>query len=350
MNTGAMNHDKPSSRKAQKEVSVVIVSKNEEKHIAECIESVLEAVREYTSEVLLVDSASSDNTVKIASRYPIKILGLRDNWLHSAAAGRYVGFRASEGDRICFLDADTKLSPAWLPQALEVLKEDDIAGVAGLIENHFDDKGGSKLVRRRILTGFQRLSAGDTDVLGGPAMFKRSALEETGGYHPFLIAGEEADLSARLRAKGYRLVRTGSTMVEHYGECPSLLSFLRKYQWNYVVAVGRSIRYALRRRDGSFRARWQVLLGSFFVLLILSYLLVSVGMFVGFGLTYPLIAGIAAYGILYVASIVLRKSLSDAMLSLLIVNIRAVAFFIGFAKGLPDPAEYPDDPILIKGT
>ena len=50
-------------------ISVIITTFNEEVNIAECIESVL-----WADEILLVDSYSSDRTVEIANRYPIKVL------------------------------------------------------------------------------------------------------------------------------------------------------------------------------------------------------------------------------------------------------------------------------------
>ncbi|KAF5416608.1 MAG: Glycosyltransferase AglE [Candidatus Methanophagaceae archaeon] len=48
-------------------ISVVVISKNEEDFIGKCIESVLEATKDFDNyEILLVDSASADGTIEIA--------------------------------------------------------------------------------------------------------------------------------------------------------------------------------------------------------------------------------------------------------------------------------------------
>ena len=51
-------------------ISVYILTYNEQVDIAECIESVINL----SDEVIVVDSYSSDRTVEIASRYPVKVV------------------------------------------------------------------------------------------------------------------------------------------------------------------------------------------------------------------------------------------------------------------------------------
>ena len=58
-------------------LSIVIIARNEARNIARAIESVLRAVENWPdTEILLVDSASTDETVEIARRYPINIVRL----------------------------------------------------------------------------------------------------------------------------------------------------------------------------------------------------------------------------------------------------------------------------------
>src|SRR5215469_3560219 len=57
------------------ELSVVLITKNQAWNIARLIESVLDATSSVLSkEIILVDSASTDQTVEIAGRYPVTIL------------------------------------------------------------------------------------------------------------------------------------------------------------------------------------------------------------------------------------------------------------------------------------
>ena len=54
-------------------VSVVVLTKNEENNIVECLES----IKGWADEIIVVDDLSTDNTVKIASSLSDKILTLR---------------------------------------------------------------------------------------------------------------------------------------------------------------------------------------------------------------------------------------------------------------------------------
>ena len=49
-------------------ISVVIIAKNEEKKISDCLESV-----KWADEIILVDSGSTDKTKQIAKKYGAKI-------------------------------------------------------------------------------------------------------------------------------------------------------------------------------------------------------------------------------------------------------------------------------------
>ena len=59
-----------------RQLSVVLVSKNQEWNIARLLRSVLkETVRMADREIVLVDSASLDGTVDVASMYPVQFYG-----------------------------------------------------------------------------------------------------------------------------------------------------------------------------------------------------------------------------------------------------------------------------------
>ena len=97
------------------ELSVVLISKNQAWNIARLVESVLRGTSSIpASEIILVDSASTDDTVQLASRYPINIVRLRPTQKLSPAAGRYIGYKRTRGEFILFLDGDMELIPGWL--------------------------------------------------------------------------------------------------------------------------------------------------------------------------------------------------------------------------------------------
>ncbi|KKS44789.1 MAG: Dolichyl-phosphate mannose synthase related protein [Candidatus Azambacteria bacterium GW2011_GWB1_42_17] len=88
-------------------ISVVIPTFNEEKNIKKCLDSIF--TQDYPRnklEVLVVDDDSTDQTVKIAEKYPIRLL--RNGQKHGEI-GKMIGFKASTGKYFIYLDADVEL-------------------------------------------------------------------------------------------------------------------------------------------------------------------------------------------------------------------------------------------------
>lgn len=322
-------------------ISFIIVSKNEEKRIQTCIESVIECSREYkNSEIILVDSASTDKTVDISKYYPIKIIQLKPNWPLSPAAGKYIGFLHSKGNYLIFIDGDMLLEAGWLKEALPYLKKDGIAGISGNIINVFED-GCLSLADRRMNITFKFLSFGEVNVLVGPAMFKRNILEAVGCYHPFLKAGEEAELSYRIIVKGYKLLRLKIPMVIHRMESLHLFTYIKKYHWNYLKSTGSSIRFSLRTNKQIFWRRFPAIIQAIFLSLYLFYVMLSLVILIKGYLLFAIIS-LAGYFFMFILLIVIRKNVEDALLSILIVHIRSIALLIGFLNDLPDSQQYPE--------
>ena len=95
----------------RKAVSVIITTYNEEVHIAECIESVL-----WADEILVVDSFSTDDTVKIAKTYPVKLL---EREYFGSAAQKNWSIDRVENEWVMILDADERVTE---PLATEILR------------------------------------------------------------------------------------------------------------------------------------------------------------------------------------------------------------------------------------
>ncbi|MFA6978802.1 MAG: glycosyltransferase [Ignavibacteriaceae bacterium] len=85
-------------------ITLSMIVKNEEKHLANCLESVKKVV----DEIVLVDTGSTDNTLEIAKKYSAKIFHFE--WINDFAAARNFALEKSFGDWILYLDADECLS------------------------------------------------------------------------------------------------------------------------------------------------------------------------------------------------------------------------------------------------
>lgn len=83
-------------------VSIIIPCKNEEKHIAELLESIKKQ-KYQPKEIIVADAGSTDKTREVAYKYGTKIVngGI-------PAVGRNRGFEASHEDTVIFMDADVQ--------------------------------------------------------------------------------------------------------------------------------------------------------------------------------------------------------------------------------------------------
>jgi len=102
-------------------LSVVILTKNEERNIGRCLEYLFnQTLKDF--EVIVVDANSTDDTVKIAESYGCKIL--REERSGGFGYARNLGIKESNADTILFLDADVFLEdPKLLERALKRFHE-----------------------------------------------------------------------------------------------------------------------------------------------------------------------------------------------------------------------------------
>lgn len=115
-----------------KPVSIVIITLNEQKRISRLLSDLV--VQNYRNfEVIVVDSASDDLTVKIAKTYEPHLPSLRVHNMgtRGVSLGRNTGVKLAQHDRVLFLDADTRLEPNFLAQAMKDINQRqlDVAGV-----------------------------------------------------------------------------------------------------------------------------------------------------------------------------------------------------------------------------
>lgn len=97
------------------EISAVIITLNEEKRL----EPALKSLEGIAGEIVIVDSLSADDTLKVAKRYASKVFERR--WAGFAAQKNYANSLASH-PWILSLDADERLSPELRAELLELKK------------------------------------------------------------------------------------------------------------------------------------------------------------------------------------------------------------------------------------
>jgi GT2 family glycosyltransferase/glycosyltransferase involved in cell wall biosynthesis/Tfp pilus assembly protein PilF len=86
-------------------LSVCLITKNEENFLAQCLAS----VRTIASQIIVVDTGSTDRTVEIARNHGAEIQQFA--WCDDFSAARNEALKHATGDWILVLDADEELSP-----------------------------------------------------------------------------------------------------------------------------------------------------------------------------------------------------------------------------------------------
>ena len=225
------------------DLSAIIITKNQEWNIERLIESILRGTAMLDNvEIILVDSASTDATIELAQKYPIRIIQLHAAQRLTAAAGRYIGYKHSTGKLILFLDGDMELDAAWLPKAMNVLENHpDIAVVSGLIIDL--PKDAVSPVREPAQTAPEK-EFFQVKYTGGAAMHRRDVIEKVGSFNPYLYSDEEPDLCIRIRQQDHRIVRLYHPMVNHYTDPPGgIWSLVGRWRRNLYLGAGQNLRY-----------------------------------------------------------------------------------------------------------
>jgi glycosyltransferase involved in cell wall biosynthesis len=104
---------------AKSPVSVIILTYNEAANIRGCLES----IQDFTEEVFLVDSFSTDKTLEIARAYTQNIF--QNPWTHYAGQRQWALHNLPfNNEWILFLDADERLTTALINEITQVLNNE----------------------------------------------------------------------------------------------------------------------------------------------------------------------------------------------------------------------------------
>ncbi len=85
-------------------LTIGMIVKNEEKYLRQCLTAIKPILNSIDSELIIVDTGSTDRTVEIAKEFTDKVLFFE--WVNDFAAARNVGLKAAQGEWFMFLDAD----------------------------------------------------------------------------------------------------------------------------------------------------------------------------------------------------------------------------------------------------
>jgi len=207
-------------------ISIIIPAKNEEEHIARLIISInkLSYDRE-NIEIILVDNGSTDDTVSMASKLKVRVYSK----LNANVGGlRNYGVSKSCGDILAFIDADCEVKENYLKAAIELLKDDEIGAIGGQCES---PHSGNWL--EKTWAPYSASETSETSCLAASSfVIKRSLFEKIGGFNEELTAGEDDELSSRIKKAGKKLYKAKDCAVIHWGYPKSVIDIIRRQIWH----------------------------------------------------------------------------------------------------------------------
>jgi len=117
---------------SKEKITVVIITKNEEKNINDCLESA-----KWADEIIVVDDFSTDRTREIASQYTDLIIER-----HMDNEGRHRNFSYSKANNswVFSLDADERITLELKDEILKILENPEFDGYTVPRKNYIGDK------------------------------------------------------------------------------------------------------------------------------------------------------------------------------------------------------------------
>jgi glycosyltransferase involved in cell wall biosynthesis len=107
------------------DLTIVIPVKNEGKNLTGCLESI---GKNFAAKIVLVDSASTDDTRLIASRFEVEIIDFSWNGQFPKKRNWYLRNHAPQTKWVLFLDADEYLTEDFKEQVCQSLSRDNYCG------------------------------------------------------------------------------------------------------------------------------------------------------------------------------------------------------------------------------
>jgi len=215
-------------------VSLIIPNFNGSDLLQKNLPYVLSAVKNEKnniSEVIVVDDASKDDSVKIIKdNFPqVKLIKHKIN--RGFASSVNTGVRSSKGNLVVLMNTDVKPSKDFLKSVFKHFEKDDVFGVS----LHEEGYGWTK---PRIENGFIVYKSGrvgkkakDTFwVSGGSGVFRRDIWIKLGGFDEklFKFYWEDVDICYRAAKRGLRLIWEPGAKVIHNHESTTGKVFSKK--------------------------------------------------------------------------------------------------------------------------
>lgn len=210
-------------------ISLYVPCYNSQNYIRRCLESIF-SQKYPIKEVIVVDDGSTDKTLQIAKKFPVKVIRHSQNL--GLAAARNTAIKNACGDFIASVDSDCVLDSDWLRNIMQEFKSKKVGGAGGRLEN---SSAGNVVDGWRAAHMVQHW--GDKKILplflsGSNTVFTKESLWKAGLYdEKYKTAYDDWDISLKVKEKGFIIKYNPKAKVYHLKN-DTLSSLLNTY-WIY---------------------------------------------------------------------------------------------------------------------
>lgn len=214
----------------KEDISVIICTLNEELHIEECLNSVLNQDYEGKVNIFISDGGSTDKTLKIIESFKSKYsnISLINNNKVIQSAGRNRAIELIKTELFAYIDAHYIAHQSWLRELVfnyNYLK-DKGNNIAGIGTSWIPADTQEMTISYYYAISSRLCGAGSEHLLNNRKLketnhalmmlYNTKAIKSVGMYNEELPVGEDFDLNTRLIKNGYKIYQTDQALVAYY--------------------------------------------------------------------------------------------------------------------------------------
>src|SRR6185312_5477330 len=168
-------------------VSVIVPCFNHGIYLGECLESIL--IQTYQNwECIIIDNGSTDNTKQVSESYIQK--DKRFKYIYNSVKGvslaRNTGIKNSVGKYILPVDADDKIAPPYISEAVAVLEKRENVKLV-----YCNAKLFGSVNRDWVLPDYSLKNMLIENIIFCSAVFRRKDFDASNGYNEQMVEGFE---------------------------------------------------------------------------------------------------------------------------------------------------------------
>jgi rhamnosyltransferase len=204
------------------DVSIVILTKNAGDNFGNLLQCLFSQRFNGDYEVIVVDSGSTDNTVSVAQRFPVKMTRIRAEEFHHGKT-RNLGAQLSSGRILAYITQDAfPLHDDWLQKLTEDLKDPKVAMVVGRQIPWRNTKPPEKFFYRyyfpehkiEVFRGVARYYRDNLFISNVNSAIKKNIWQDL-KFSENVLRGEDKEFAKRVLLAGWRIVYQPDAVLYH---------------------------------------------------------------------------------------------------------------------------------------